>query len=173
MTPRILALDLSLTSTGYCADGRCGRITTKLRGMERIEYIHDRIVDLSYQADVAVVEGYSYGSKGRAVFQVAGLGEIVRYVLWLNGCPYVDVPPTTLKKYATGRGNAGKDDMLAAAIRRFGFEGDGNDEADAYLLWCMAMHAYGQRVVNLPAAQEAAIDKVEWPEVKGGVAVPA
>jgi len=163
-TPVILALDLSLTGTGYCRVGETGVIKTgKLRGWPRIDHILIGIESALVSVKVVVLEGYSFGSQGRAVYQIAGLGEIVRYSLWRRGMPYVDVPPGTLKKYATGKGNAGKDEMIAAAIRRFGFEGSDNNEADAYLLWCMARHAYGCSVATVPAVQAEQVQRLEWP----------
>jgi hypothetical protein len=50
--------------------------------------------------------------------------------------------------------------MIAAAIRRFGFKGSDNNEADAYLLWCMARHAYGHPVARVPLVQSECVGKV-------------
>ena len=162
---RILALDLSLTSTGWCVDGVTGVIKPKVRGWERINQITSAVLDLRQDCDLVVLEGYSYGSQGRAIVQIHGLGEIVRYKLWKAEVPYADVPPSTLKKYATGKGNAPKDAMIAAAIRRFGFEGCDNNEADAYLLWCLAREASGGPVAPVPALQREAAAKVPWPDL--------
>ena len=148
--PTILALDLSLTATGYCRDGQCGRITTKLR-------------DLAAGAELVVLEGYSFGSQGRAIFQIGELGGVVRFWLWGHGLPTVEVAPSTLKKFSTGKGNCGKDAMIAAAIRRFGFEGCDNNEADAYLIWCLARHGHGDPVASVPIVQAAVAEKIEWP----------
>jgi len=166
--PRILALDLSLTRTGVCEDdGACSCIRTdKLRGMPRIDHIARQVQRLAGGVDLVVIEGYSYASANQA-HQVGELGGCVRFLLHRLGVPWVDVAPSTLKKFATGRGNAGKDEMIAAAIRRFGFAGSDNNEADAYLLWCMARHAYGAPVVPVPAPQAAASEKVSWPQVVG------
>ena len=167
--PRILALDLSLTATGYCKDDDMGVIKTpanKLRGWERIDDIVSRIGDLTLGVDVAVIEGYSYASKGRSIFQIAELGGIVRWELYSRRLPYVDVAPSCLKRYATGKGNANKDAMIAAAIHRFGFQGSDNNEADAFLLYCMARHAYGHPVARVTAVQAESVGKVEWPEIE-------
>ena len=170
---RILALDLSLTRTGYCVGRglatRDGGVvnTTKARGMERVDFILRRVQELAKGAGVVVLEGYSYGSQGRAVFDIGELGGCVRLLLYRLHVPCAVVPPATLKKYATGRGNCGKDEMVAAAIRRFGFTGCENNEADAYLLWCMARHAYGHPVCDVPQAQRMAVDKVSWPKIGG------
>jgi Holliday junction resolvasome RuvABC endonuclease subunit len=163
MVPAILALDLSLTCTGYCRDGECGRIATKLRGWARLDLIVSEVCDLAIGADLVVLEGYSFGSKGASVFQLAELGGIVRWELQGRSLPYIDVPPATLKRFATGKGNADKDAMIAAAIRRFGYGGDDNNEADAYLLWCLARHAYGQPVASVPAAHVVPAGAIAWP----------
>ena len=166
--PRLLALDLSLTATGWCLDGQTGRITSgKLRGMERIDFIVREVQRLSSGVSLSILEGYSFGSQGRAVFDIAELGGCVRFLLYRLGVPFVDVPPATLKKFATGKGNAPKDAMIAASIRRFGFAGSDNNEADACLLWCLARHAYGSPVASVSQIQAEAVGKVAWPEWKG------
>lgn len=48
----------------------------------------------------------------------------------LRGIPYSGVPVGTIKKHATGRGNAPKQDMIAAARAR-GFSPADDNEADA------------------------------------------
>jgi Holliday junction resolvasome RuvABC endonuclease subunit len=174
MTPRLLALDLSLTRSGVCEDelppgagGFCQSIRTgKLRGMERIDAIVRDVQAFAKHADLVVIEGYSYASPNQA-HQIGELGGCVRFLLWRLGIPHVDVAPSTLKKYATGKGNANKDAMIAAAIRRFGFAGSDNNEADAYMLWCLAREAYGEPVAPVPALQRDAAMKVAWPELVG------
>jgi hypothetical protein len=56
----------------------------------------------------------------------------------LRGVPYQGVPVGTIKKYATGRGNADKQAMIAAA-RSHGFSPVDDNEADAIaiLLWAI------------------------------------
>ncbi len=49
-----------------------------------------------------------------------------------RGIPYLGVPVGTVKKLATGKGNAGKPAMIAAALERWpGFEPADDNEADA------------------------------------------
>ena len=47
--------------------------------------------------------------------------------------PYQGVPVGTIKKHATGKGNASKDEMIAAIIKR-GFTPSDDNEADALAL---------------------------------------
>ena len=55
------------------------------------------------------IEGYSYGSKGQAVFQIAENGGILKYRL--KEYDYKILVPSVIKKFATGKGNADKQKM--------------------------------------------------------------
>lgn len=80
---------------------------------------------------IVAIEGYAMGSKTRP--QMAGeLGGHLRLLLWQAGIPYIIVPPTTLKKYVLGSGNAAKELMLKEVFKRWGYDTDSNDRADAY-----------------------------------------
>lgn len=66
-------------------------------------------------------------------------GNLNRYI------PYPDhlrtplqIPPMTLKKYATGKGNAKKQEMLLQMYKRWGVEFTNDNAADAYALGRMA-----------------------------------
>jgi len=50
-----------------------------------------------------------------------------------NGVPYQGIPVATIKRSATGRGNAGKDDVIRA-MRSLGFNPGDDNEADALAL---------------------------------------
>ena len=85
------------------------------------------------------------------------------------------IPPASLKMYATGKGNASKDAVLAAAIRRYpDVEFDGNDAADALILAAMGADHLGFPLVSktpsgrksratLPARNREALGKIDWP----------
>lgn len=133
---RVLALDLSLVSTGVATEHGTSRIKSKLKGVERLIEIREALREIlaTNRPDVVFVEGYAMGAKGR-VFDIGELGGVVKVLLADLSIPCEVVPPASLKKWATGKGNANKDTMLETAIRKFGFEGHGNDEADAWLLY--------------------------------------
>jgi Holliday junction resolvasome RuvABC endonuclease subunit len=63
---------------------------------------------------------------------------ILRAVAIDHGSDVHTVTPAELKRWATGRGNASKDDMLTAATEK-GWDGWDHNEADAWLLWRMAL----------------------------------
>lgn len=167
----ILALDLSLTATGWARSltdyGTLRPPKGQDRGLPRLAWIRDRVMELAEGADVAVVEGYAY-ARGQRAHQIGGLGGIVRLALHEAGMPLVDIPPATLKKLATGKGNASKDAVLAEAIRRLGYAGSDDNEADALWLFELARHALDlPGAVELPKAHRAALDPERWTDITG------
>lgn len=54
------------------------------------------------------IEDYSFGSTGR-VFNIAENCGLLKHKLWSNKIPFTTIPPTVIKKYATGKGNSNKE----------------------------------------------------------------
>lgn len=114
----------------------------------RLEHIRQSVID--FVDDVApwsiAIEGYSFGSKqGRE--QAGELGGLVRWALWTSGYGFIVVPPTTLKAYVTGKGNAEKSLMMREVFRKWGYEASDDNDADAYALAQFAMEmAHGRDV---------------------------
>lgn len=167
---RVLALDLSLTSTGVALpDGTVQRLTTPLRGCERLAHLRNSVARLCVdevgrpKADLVVVEEYAFSRAAAHSHELGELGGVIR--LWLHESliPWCPIGPSTLKKFATGKGNASKEDMLVAAVKRLGYDGSSNDEADALWLRAAALDAYGIPLVEMPKAQRDALGKVDWP----------
>lgn len=168
---KIVGLDLSLTATGVADWTGTYTISppkTAADGMPRLDWLERRILDVTELADLVVIEGYSFGARRQSHTRaIAELGGVVRLALWRAGRPYVDVPPATLKKLSTGRGNAPKEEVLAAAIRRLGFEGHSKDEADALWLKVAALIHYGHPdAPDLPKTHLEGLGKVAWPELE-------
>ncbi len=138
---RIVGLDLSLVATGYYvvdAGAEKGGLIEpgKLSGVRRLDHILTAVNALliaPYQT-LAVVEDFSFGSKGKAVFQIAGLGYLVRHLLWSKKITTLLVPPALLKKYVTGAGNADKTVMLKEIYKRWGADINDDNIGDAYAL---------------------------------------
>lgn len=57
--------------------------------------------------DKIAIEGYSMGSVG-AVFNIAENTGVLKHRLFQEKIEWMEVPPSTLKKHATGKGNADK-----------------------------------------------------------------
>jgi crossover junction endodeoxyribonuclease RuvC len=174
---KVVGLDLSLTSTGVAVatpDGAItDRITTKpvpnatlTDRAERIARIVVAVLQHVTFADLVVIEGPSYGSTTPHQHDRAGLWWQVVGRLWQRDYPLVEVPPSTRMRYATGRGNAGKDDVLSAVIRRYPhIDVNGNDEADSLILAAMGIRHLGAPLeASLPATHLAAMTAVKWPE---------
>jgi crossover junction endodeoxyribonuclease RuvC len=173
-----LGLDLSLTATGYASAKATGVFKVRTTGMRRLAEIRETMLDLALDVDVVAIEEYAFSRADAYAHELGELGGIVRLTLWQRRIPYVDIPPASLKRFATGKGNASKDEVLAAAIRRFEFEGSNNNEADAWILRQMALAFYGQEGAwdrgNGPTTAMAdALAKVSWPllDVQGGEGV--
>ena len=77
---------------------------------ERYHNIASSFMEILGASDVILIEDYSFGSKGK-VFHIAENTEVLMYNLWLKKKKYNKIPPTALKKWATGKGNAQKDLM--------------------------------------------------------------
>ena len=60
----------------------------------------------------------------------------------LRGVPYQGVPVGTVKRHATGKGNAGKEEMIVAARAR-GFRPSDDNEADALAILHWAIETRG------------------------------
>ncbi len=159
----VAGLDLSLTGTGMAGNGDywSARIVTKptkgadstLDGLRRIGRILREMDGAGvFDHELIVMEGPSFG-------QMREQGEHVRAGLWWAaaqraaevGTPLLVVPPATLKTYATGRGNASKDQVLAAVVKRYpGWEVTGNDVADAVGLMAIGARLLGEPVEASP-----------------------
>jgi crossover junction endodeoxyribonuclease RuvC len=165
---RIVGVDLSLTATGIACECGTWVVKTPLRGPARLHAIASVVFEHAAETGRAVVvmEGYAFARPNQA-HQLGELGGVVKTELWKGGIEAVSVPPKLLKKFATNSGNAAKDEMLAAAIRRFDFGGSENNEADAYLLRVMGMLHYDLLTGRWPAAyMREAVGKVSWPEME-------
>lgn len=170
----VVALDLSLTATGV-ADSRTmdARVISPPRGLSeagRLFYLQKAIDQATEGADLVVREGYAMGAKNMAhVRSIGELGGVVRLTLHCRNRPLVEVPPATLKKFATGAGNAPKEAVLQAAWQRLKYEGHDHNESDALFLMHAALVHYGlPGAVQLPKAQVEALAKIDWPEIEGG-----
>lgn len=151
MTPRILALDLG-SKTGWAInDTRTVISGTWDVGLRQGESFGMRFIHLRSNLN-AIVMAYPdlkivYYEKGLAKFQVPTAilgGYVAKLTEWCEDhqIEYRPVAISVLKKYATGRGNASKVDMMEAA-RRKGWTFEDDNECDA--LWLLD---YGRREIG-------------------------
>jgi len=134
----IIGIDYSLNSPAVCVSkgdftfDKCkffyltskkkhiGYMMKNILGIEHTEYKDpiQRFENLSnfvlniikkYTSPKIFIEGYSYGSKGQAVFQIAENCGILKYRL--KEYDYKVLVPSVVKKFATTKGNADKQKM--------------------------------------------------------------
>jgi Holliday junction resolvasome RuvABC endonuclease subunit len=160
----VLGIDPSLASTGLCrvtlSPGRrdpehvlCATVTSKPTD-KTYRAISDRLTAITAEiseyvplASLVVIESPSFASKfGHTHTRDWLWGKIYDLCARDHGKKVLVVSPSQRMKYATGKGNAQKDQVLAAAIRRWpDVEITGNDTADALIL-----AAIGCRFLTLP-----------------------
>ncbi len=162
---RVVGLDLSLTATGVATEARVRVLRPRTKGAARLNWISCEVDTACVGADVVVVEGPSYGSEHSQQFSLGKLFGVIEVILFRRQVPLVEVSPKARAKFATGNGNANKDQVLAAAVRA-GAEVDDNNAADAYWLRAMGLAHYEQRDAVLPEYRREALSKVQWPELR-------
>ena len=167
MTSNLMGLDLSLTSTGFSVNGQTGTISTSLKGMERLDFISTNVISIAKERDVwaVMVEGYSFASRNSQAHSIGELGGIVRFRLWKLGIPYVEIPPTSRAKFATGRGNAAKTEVMSAISARTGIVWSGkgaDDQCDAWILEQIGLAYLGKSEIDWPATNREALKKIDF-----------
>lgn len=77
------------------------------------------VLNLLKDNDKIMIEGYSMGSTGR-VFNIAENAGLLKHYLWMSKYKFGVVPPTVVKKFATGKGNANKEKIQESFIQDTG-----------------------------------------------------
>lgn len=96
---------------------------------------HAMVEVLKRRGDITniVIEGYG-GSHKNSLIPGVECGTVLRMALITAGLlnKVIEVPPTSLKKFVTGSGNAGKEIVIAYIYKNYGIMIPDNDQADAY-----------------------------------------
>lgn len=121
----VLGVDQSMTSTGLVVGGQGmidfmdvfstkGDKTDNLSDFKRCMRIRDAVLKVAnmYMVDEVFIEGLSFNAPGNSNRQLAGLLYTIVTSLISEGYQVSVVAPTSLKKFATGKGNAKKDLMM-------------------------------------------------------------
>lgn len=140
-----MGIDPSLTGTAVCAlDAADSEIVALLtyklpdiKGIKRLsllaKYLNNTLKQ--FEPIEIFIEGYSFMSKGRSIFNLGELGGVFRLLLAQRWNGYYEVPPTSLKKFITGKGNAKKQIMLEQTFRKYGLGSEtlkDDNQVDAY-----------------------------------------
>ena len=132
----IVGIDQSLAATGVAVlrNNTLFTITNAPKGLKdipRLEWFSSYF-DRLFGVGVAAIgmEGYSFGSPN-ACYALGELGAVVKLSAFRAGHTPVIVPPNSVKKFATGNGNAKKELVLKGVFQRFGIDTNDNNQADA------------------------------------------
>jgi len=144
MTSTILALDLG-TTTGWALRSPDGAITSGTQSFrpQRFEgggmrFLRFKRWLTELKAHAGVIDSLHFEEVRRHVSTDAAHaygGFLATLTSWCehHQIPYQGVPVGTIKKHATGKGNASKDEMITA-MRRLGHVPTDDNEADALAL---------------------------------------
>lgn len=144
----IVGIDYSMTSPSICI--HCGNewslsnckfyfLTTKKKSVissnifqgdlqpiftnqeERFNFISNWAISLIPKNSIIFLEGYSYSSKG-VVFDIGENTGVLKHKIWISGNSINCVSPSSIKKYASGKGNANKLLMYESFIEDTNFD---------------------------------------------------
>lgn len=158
-----------MTATGITTNGSVRTVATKPKDFEcfeqRLLHVWDKISTDLLCADFVAIEGLAFSSKTGQAAERAGLHHFVRVELYRHAVPWALIPPTSLKRWVCGKGNASKDEMVIASVRLFpDIMFKDNNGSDSLGLYSMAKDHFGEPIVEVPRANRTALDKIEWPK---------
>lgn len=122
-----LGIDASSTTMGYCflnavgSPVAHGMVEFKGDIADRIVAAHHTFCELldRYAPDVVAIEA-PFAVRSTSAIPLARVNGVLLLVAALRGVRTIDVPPTVAKKRLTGKGNADKGAMIAAAKEHIG-----------------------------------------------------
>lgn len=91
---------------------------------------------------LVIMEGAAYAAEYNA-FILGELSGAIKLFLHQNGYEYDIVQPTTLKKFATGKGNANKAMVMKAVAENWNFKSGNDNICDAFVMAKMASERKG------------------------------
>lgn len=169
----VVGLDPSLTAFGVtvmAVDDPDHWATWVIRsgkkGLPRLAEIRQTLMTILSRLNVCkiVIEGYSFGSSRSQAHALGELGGTIRMALFDSGfVPLGEMPPSTLKKFATGAGNSKKAEMLLQVFKRWDVEFDDDNAADSYALARAAL-ALKAPEDDMPKFQQDALSKISTPQ---------
>lgn len=176
---KVVGIDPSLTNTavavGNGRDWSLKEFSSKPLGdfvvarATRYDGLVERIVQFiesKKPIDAIYIEGYAFSRNPSGQRWLVEFGGILRWHLVDLADRVVEVSPTTLKKFVTGKGNAPKESVLAHIQKRWGELFESNDAGDAfglYKLGCVVEGiAEGENVAQREAAATVKDEIDEW-----------
>lgn len=178
--PPAVGLDVSLRGPGVCIASGDPRRTVSdgidvqsalvragedLRGPQRLSVVSGALWSwlssrgMGKPGDLYVMEGYAFSSQ--MAHSIGELGGCVRKLIWESGGNLIVIPPTTLKKYATGKGAGDKNIVIKHVFKRWGFDVDDDNQCDAFVCAMLALVAASSQETWTAIEREILTRKVE------------
>jgi Holliday junction resolvasome RuvABC endonuclease subunit len=193
VSPLVVGLDLSITSTGWATVRagaapvpglqitgslvETGRIESKpppaliprsrpwyRSSIGRITHLSREVCRVATNADLIMIEGAAVAAKGNAVDRMFAMWWMVMEAIDREtGVPWAVITPQQIKTYMTGKGNGPKDQVLAAVLSRLPGSPSGFDEAEALAAAAMGCDHLGCPLAPMPEKHRATLARVDWP----------
>lgn len=176
----LVGIDFSLSSSGISMNDGVSIKTLvtkpvpkppKQQNTKRLHQITDQILHhifdpfsprLSRKDTFIFLEDYAYGGMGKT-FDIAECVGILKYKLHytyklpLENLFLVSIPH--LKMFCCGKGNATKDTVIKEVFKRWGYDTNNNNKADAFVLMQIAM-SFFEESKYLPSFQKEALKRI-------------
>lgn len=135
------------------------------RGWPRVQLIAQNIgqtIEL-WKPDLAIIEHYALGMRKSpdSIITLIEIGTVIRCALAVAGVPWLEVNPSTLKKWTTGKGNADKAAMGVAVKQRWGFVSPSDDVVDAFALAQFGQYLATNGLESLPDGVKHGYGKIQ------------
>jgi hypothetical protein len=160
-TPVFMGIDQSYSGFAITIMNQTGSRTTvyksSFRGVDRLADIQQHLIETvsayhtHHPIQDAAMEGYAFGSQMSNM--LGELGGMVKLTLRDFYIYPLIVPPTTLKKYVTGKGQGvSKSQIMMHVYKKWGVEINDDNAADSYVLAKIVMGkpllAYEKEIYN-------------------------
>lgn len=179
---RVLGIDQSLTATGLCrvdlfpagpgavegdwdinvctVSAPKGKTMTKREYSRRVTALVDQIEGALEGVDLVAMEDLAYGAKGAAAWVLPWLYGRIIDLCERHDKRLIVVNVSTVKKYATGNGNAGKDVVMLAVAKRWPGLVANNNEADSVVCAAVGCRYLGLPIDTVPKENLKFMDKI-------------
>lgn len=174
MYKQIIGIDFSLRATGLVILDEGGELvrsevvrsapSKQLSHIVRKARLADAIFELSgaHPGDTVIFEQYAFSAKGHIAEIAEAKGMLLRRFMddaVVDPNRIIVATPQMLKKFASGKGNADKNVVMKAVFKRWGFDTDNDNVADAFTLAKIA-HALHSGCTDLTKYEKEVIEKL-------------
>ena len=173
-----VGLDMSLLRPGLCMDHpRDGHYCTSYNNPDKDRYTHriarfNGIVKILLHKmkpalrvpgrTIILMEDYAFGASGKT-FEIAECCGILKWRLFYEAGirpeNFLLCSNTHLKMFACNKGNAAKELIIKECYKKWGFDTNDNNEADAFVLWKIAQALRDGK--HITAYQADVLDRIK------------